>query len=53
MRRGGNAVDGAVAAALSIVAIRRRVPEDRSELLVTAVRTAAETLSRKLAVVRS
>ncbi|MCC8929766.1 IclR family transcriptional regulator [Rhodococcus sp. I2R] len=44
---------GAVAAALSIVAIRRRVPEDRSELLVTAVRTAAETLSRKLAVVRS
>jgi DNA-binding IclR family transcriptional regulator len=44
---------GSVAAALSIVAIRRRVPEDRTDVLVTAVRAAADALSARLAVVSS
>lgn len=44
---------GSVAAALSIVAMRRRVPEERVRELVAAVRASADTLSTQLAIVGS
>ncbi|HEY5858192.1 MAG TPA: IclR family transcriptional regulator [Aldersonia sp.] len=45
--------EGSVAAALSIVAMRRRVPPERVPALVASVRDAAEEVSRLLAIVTS
>jgi DNA-binding IclR family transcriptional regulator len=42
-----------VAAALSVVAMRRRMPREQTKVVVAAVRAAAETLSAQLAIVGS
>jgi len=44
---------GSVTAALSVVAMRRRVPPERLDALVTAVRTSADQLSKQLTIISS
>ncbi len=44
---------GSVTAAISVVAMRRRVPPERLDTLVTAVRTSAEQLSKKITIISS